>query len=185
LKPTFLTMQGIFDLADKVSTDVVSYEVRAEMLHEIGNVLRKMSENEMAIEALKLADYTLTKHQAEDGSSGKRHMYALLLIPDIIMTDAHYNCQDPNRKKERIDEAIEEAREVLKIATETNDSLAYRAKVILANLINNTFHLGLAEPTQESVSECILLAKEAREVALTRDDQNTIRRADAVLRSSN
>lgn len=111
---------------------------RSELFFTLGDVFRKINTEESrstAIGALALADLIV---QTID----ERNFHALMLIPEISMWEA-FIANDPAEKKEKVQAAVDEAREVTDLMVVREHPLTFLSQILLGTMLLNQFNMDM------------------------------------------
>jgi len=176
LEKTRQVMKNIISLVERVSRDVVPYDLRADTYNSYACVFQKMAKFMEAAEMYKKADEYMQMH-----APGERHIKALLILPEMFMFEAIAKNHPKAKRKELFFGGIAEAQNLLKIATKLDDEHVYKAKTVLAYLMCKAFQLRLVVQTNENCQEVLALAEEGLQGAIAKNDQVAIEQAQQIL----
>lgn len=173
----------------------ITHQYRSEMLHTLGNICRKMTDNKHALECLRRSDYemnchyqkmkslTTEEHQTEHPPVQEHNYDALLLIVDIRMYEVSV-ATDKRQQLELLQEVVEEAYRVLDFMIDAKYIAIYRGQIMLGNMLYNQMQL-TKRKTQDDLKMAYKLLSNGRDQAQHFSDRDYHLRADKILEKFN
>ena len=170
----------------------ITHEVRAGMLHELGDIYRKMEENAAAVECLRLADqeWTLrrwcrTRDGVDDGllaAGAVRHSSS---APTSIATGRDRSDRarvnpDPQEADRQIQATVDTSRRTLALIKEEGYAGTYVGRIKLGQMLFNQMMMTRETPP-ELVAEVHGLLRPGRDGAASAGDAEQQRMADMML----
>ena len=169
-KFVFLCGQGSAD------DPVLSNNDLSELHYVLGNIYRKSMKNlDRAVGHLRLSDRAMAPENYHN-------FEALLLIPEVFMYEAS-KATDPTTRDEKMQAAVDSAREVQKLLTEKDEKEAYPGDILLGTMMYNQcmFDIQAAEQNQARIKEIYNLLAVGHNKALEKGSQVYMAKAKRIL----
>lgn len=169
----------------------ITHKLRSEMLYNLGNICRKMSDSENGIECLRRSDYEMNCHYhkmkscnneelQEENPPNEEHNYdALLLILDIQMYDVSVTT-DKIQQVHMLQEVVNEAYRLMDLMMKKKYMAIYKGHIVLGTMLYNQMQITKIK-TQEDMKLAHKLLSIGKEEAKRIDDMDYYSRSDRIL----